>query len=315
MKRFSWLVVALAACGGSSAHPIDAPSTVDSHAVDAHLDASPDAPAATAIDLDGGANALLWDAATSTLYLTDNDADALLKWTGANGVETVATLPTSTAGISLGGIVKQGDGSFLVMNFGFGSQAALFQVTGSASTALTGIPMTPKHIGLTADGNGVLYDNYFTGNSMTATGGVGLVTIAGTVATETEIAGSTTSAGFKKLVGIVATPTAVFVGDQSNKTIFKIAVPGYAVTTVASGLPGVDQMVMMPNGDLLTGGGPAITRVTQSGTMSTLALPSGVTFETVEGMAYDTTGHQLFVIDHSATPGTHDKLHIIPLAN
>jgi hypothetical protein len=314
MKRLSWVVVALAACGGNSSHP-DAPVAIDSHAIDAHPDATPDAPAATAVELTGGANALLWDAVSSTLYLTDNDADALLEWTSAGGVETVATLPSETAGISLGGIVKQGDGSLLVMNFGFGSQAALFQVTGTTSTALTGIPMTPKHIGLTADSNGVIYDNYFTGNSMTAAGGVGLVTIAGTVATETEIAGSTTSAGFQKLVGIVATPTVVFVGDQSNKTIFKIAVPGYAVTTVASGLPSVDQIVMMPNGDLLTGGGPAITRVTQSGTMSTLAVPSGVTFETVEGMAYDNVGHQLFVIDHSATPGTHDKLHIIPLAN
>lgn len=317
MKRCSWVVAALAACGGSSSHSVDAPTSIDSHAIDAHPDTapSPDAPTETVVTLTGGANALLWDAATSTLYLTDNNADALLTWTSAGGVASVAPLPAETAGISLGGIVKQSDGSLLVMNFGFGSQAALFQVTGSTSTALTGIPAAPKHIGLTSDSNGLVYDNYFTGNSMTAAGGVALVTIAGTTATETEIAGANTTAGFKKLVGIVATPTAVFVGDQSQKTIFKIAVPGYAVTTLASGLPSVDQMVMMPNGDLLTGGGPAITRVTPAGAMSTLAVPAGVTFETVEGMAYDNVGHQLFVIDHSATAGTPDKLHIIPLAN
>jgi hypothetical protein len=303
-------VAALAACGASSSHPKDAANA------DAHADSpSPDAPAETVVTLNGGANALWWDAASSTLYLTDNNADALISWTPAAGLQTVATLPTATAGISLGGIVKQSDGSFLVVNFGFGSQAALFHVSGSTSSTLTGIPTNPKHIGLAIDSNGLVYDNYFTGNSATAAGGVAVVAVTSTTATETEIAGTSTSVGFKKLVGIVATPTAVFVSDQSQKTIFKITVPDYAVTTVASGLPTADQLLMMPNGDLLTGGGPAITRVTQAGQMSTLAVPSGVTFSNVEGMAYDPAGHHLFVIDHSSTPGTADKLHVIPLAN
>jgi hypothetical protein len=303
-----WWLSALAACGSSSGH--------GAHAIDVHPNThSPDAPQQTVITLNGGANALWWDAATSTLFLTDNNADALISWTPANGLQTVATLPAETAGVSLGGIVKQADGSFLVMNFGFGSQAMLFQVTGSTSTALTGLPQSPKHIGLAADSAGVLYDNYFTGKSKTATSGVALVTVTSTTATETEIAGPSTNAGFKKLVGIVATPTAVFVSDQGEKAIFKIAIPGYALTTVANGLQSADQLLLMPNGDLLTGGGPNITRVTQAGTISTVAVPTGVTFSDVEGMAYDSTGHRLFVIDHSKAPGTSDTLHVIPLAN
>jgi hypothetical protein len=308
--RSLWWLAAIAACGGNGAHPVDA------HAIDARADAhAPDAPAQTVVMLNGGANALWWDAGSQALLLTDSGVPALVSWTPANGLQTVATLPKETAGVSLGGIVKQADGSFLVMNFGFGSQAGLFEVTGSTATTLTGIPMGPKHIGLTADSAGVLYDTYFTGNSQTAAGGIGLVTVTSTTATETEIAGNSTSAGFKKLVGIVATPTAVFVSDQSQKTIFKIAIPGYALTTVATGLPSADQLLLMPNGDLLTGGGPNITRVTQAGTMSTVAVPTGVTFSDVEGMAYDSTGHRLFVIDHSTAPGTSDTLHVIPLAN
>ncbi len=134
------------------------------------------------------------------------------------------------------------------------------------------------------------------------------VELSGATATETEIAGASTTAGFKKVVGLVATNTAVFVSDQTQKKIFKIAVPGYAVTEVATA-PAADLLAILPNGDLLTGGGTEVLRITPGGTVSTL-LPG---FEQVRGLAYDAKLERLFIVEHSLTAGTPDKLHIRPL--
>ena len=41
--------------------------------------AAADAASEIVVPLAGGANALWWDAASSTLYLTDNNADALVR--------------------------------------------------------------------------------------------------------------------------------------------------------------------------------------------------------------------------------------------
>jgi hypothetical protein len=147
---------------------------------------------------------------------------------------------------------------------------------------------------------------YFVGgHGQAPAGGVARVTIAGTAATETEIA-----SGFHKSVGVVATPTALFVADQTDRAIFKIAVPGYAVSKLAE-VPAVDLLLMLPGGDLLTGGGPTISRITQRGEVST--LPGGG-FEQIRGLAYDPAGKRLFVIDHSVTVGLPDKLRIVRLA-
>jgi hypothetical protein len=82
------------------------------------------------------------------------------------------------------------------------------------------------------------------------------------------------------------------------------------VSPVAS-VPKVDLLMMLPGGDLLTGGGSEISRITQAGTVT--ALPA-VGFEQVRGLAYDPAGKRLFIIDHSATPGRPDRLHIVALA-
>ncbi len=103
----------------------------------------------------------------------------------------------------------------------------------------------------------------------------------------------------------------MFVSDQTQKLIFKIAIPGFAVSQLAS-VPTVDLLAMMPNGDLLTGGGPTISRITQTGTVTPLPHPG---FAQVRGLAYDPAGKRLFVVDHSTTPGIPDKLHIVPLGD
>jgi hypothetical protein len=319
--RFSYLALVLAAgCGSNSSSTVDAPRAIDAaKQIDATVfDAPPDGtPNDQIISLAGGANALLWDAASSTLFLTNGNADTLLKYTDANGIQTVATLPPETAGISLGGMVEQADHSILIANFGFGTQGTLFAESTGTATALTGMDGTRRRIGLAADSAGVLYTSYFTKSGSVQVGGVATATIDGTgVVTETEIAGASTTANFGKIVGVVATPTNVYVSQQdtavpANNKIFQVALPGLALTTLAT-LPTSDLLFMMPNGDILCGGGPVISRVTQAGVVS--ALPN-TGFETAHGLAFDPAGHRLFIIDHSSTVGVADRLHIQPLAN
>ncbi len=268
--------------------------------------AAPAVPADATISLPGGANALWWDAASSTLYLTDSNASALMTWTDAGGLHVETVLPADQAGVSLGGIVRRGDGTTLIASFGFGAQGGLFAVARGEVTALTGLDPARRRVGLAQDAAGTIYSAYFVGGrGKPPAGGVAVVTIAGAAATETEIA-----SGFHKAVGVVATPTAVFVSDQTDRAIFQIAVPGYAVSRLAS-VPAVDLLTMLPNGDLLTGGGPTISRITSRGEVTT--LPGGG-FEQVRGLAYDPAGQRLFLIDHSVTVGLPDKLRILHLA-
>jgi hypothetical protein len=290
--RSALFVLALAAC---ATRPTE-PSTPAS--------AAPASQAPVVLPLAGGANALAWDAATSTLYLTDSNADTLLRWTPRAGIETVG----------VGGIVRRPDGSTLVASFGFGKQGTLFALAADhTATALTGLDPARRRIGLAQDASGALYSAYFTGERGAGGpgGGVAQVSITGSVATETEIAGASTSAGFHKLVGLVATPSAVFVADQSQKIIYKIAVPGFAVSELAH-VPGADTLALLPSGDLLTGAGSTILRITQAGAVTPLPLTG---FEQVRGLAYDPAGKRLFVVNHSLTVGVPDKLHILPLAD
>jgi hypothetical protein len=261
----------------------------------------PDLRGPRTIALSGPGHSLLWDNATSTLYLTDDKAGALLKYTDTSGIQTIGTFPMGSAGIQLGDIVKRGDGTILTPNLGSGSGGTLFAMAvDGTSSALTGLDATRRREGLSQDVNGVLYDAYFvTGASPSS--GISSVTISGGAATETDL-----SSGFKKLVGIVATPTALFVSDQTQMSVFEISIPGGILTTVGT-LATVGPLMMLPNGDLLTSGGPIVYRLTQSG-VSTSAFTG---FNDALGLAFDPTLKRLFVIDEGATTG--DTLYIEPL--
>jgi len=308
-------ILLLAACGDNGKAAVDASVALDAAADSAVADAPLDAPdprGPRTVSLTGPANSLFWDTAASTLYLTDTATHSIIKYTDANAVQNVGALITGTAMISYGDMIKQGGGTILVTNFGFATEGNIYSLTmAGVAGSFTGLDVTRRRIGLSKDTNGLIYDGYFTGGGgQPQVGGVALVTLAQGVATETEIAGTTQ--GLKKVVGIVATPTAVFVSDQTQKKIFKIAIPGNAfseVTTTA--LPEVDLLAMLPNGDLLTGGGTTVRRITQAGVVSDVFTG----FEQVHGLAYDPTLKRLFIMDHSITVGVSDKLHIRPLDN
>lgn len=309
----------LAACGDN-----DGKATIDAAAqTDAAVDAVPDAPpdafddrrGPKTISLTGPANSLYWDDAASTLYLTNSMTHALNKFTDLNAVQEVAVLPVGTAAISYGDMVKQGGGTVLIANFGFGTEGNIFSVTSAGvAGSFTGLDVTRRRIGMSKDSAGQLYTSYFVGGGGgTPTGGVATVALSMGAATETEIAGATE--GLKKIVGLVATTTGVFVSDQTQKKIFKIGIPLTTPVTftavTATALPTADSLAIMPNGDLLTGGGTTVQRITQAGVVTNIFTG----FEQVHGLAFDPTLKRLFIMDHSLTAGTSDKLYIRPLDN
>jgi hypothetical protein len=272
---------ALAACASSTPQP---------HPI------APAPSADIALALPGPANALHWDDATSTLYLVNEKANTLVAWTEHGGLKEVAALPARPAGVALGDIVMRPDHSLVVASFGFGTEGTVIAVAGDKATAVTGLEPTRRRIGLAIDPSGNLYSAYFVaaGKGVPPEGGVSVISLDGSSATEREIAGPSTNAGFKKIVGVAAARDSIYVSDQALKTIFKLGVPGYTLSPVAT-VPAADLLMLLPGGDLVTGGGPTVTRVSPSGTVSTIAGPH---FTDVRGLAYDAAHHRLFVLDH-----------------
>jgi hypothetical protein len=301
--------VTLIAFACSNNHPagvdaaIDAPKQIDA----AHMDA----PGATMLNLTGGANGLLWNATTSTLYLTDSNADTFVEYTDAGGLHALGTLPPDPSGVSLGNVLQLANGSLLTADFGFGSNGTIDQLAAGSGSgiALTGLDVTRKRIddllearararagelGLGGGATGDHQSRHAADGGRALAGEVRRVEVAATVEREG---------------GIVVSGTTMYVSDQGAGTIYTVDLGSGGVGTLISGLVTTDLLFMLPDGDMLTGGSAAITRITQAGSATTLSLG---TFSDVRGIAYDGVGHRLFVVDHSSTAGTPDVLHIIP---
>lgn len=301
-------VLLCAACGddGSANHATpDAATQLDASVPDSGTDVRHQS-----IELAGGANGLYWDDAAQTLFLTDDSANTFLKYTDAAGVQTVATLPAA-AGSNPGGIARLADGTFVTPNFVMGQAGnTLFTIDATARTskALTTTDPGRHRIGVGVNAAGDLYDAYFAGaGGGNPVGSIAKVTInADGTFTEAPL---TTTTAFKKLVGLAVTADAVYVSDQTQGKIFKVALADSAVTPVAS-LTGPDLLTLLPNGDLISGG-TAVHRVTAAGVDTPLFTTE--TFGAVRGSAYDPTHKRLFFINHSNTVGAKDHLEVRPL--
>lgn len=310
MKRVVWLAALLfAACGDdANSQTPDAAVVVDASTVDA-----PDL-RTQSLELAGAANGLHWDATAKTLYLTDSNANALLRYTDAKGIERVTALPVLASGSNPGAIARQADGTLVTPNFAMGTSDGntLFVIDPAAKTskALTGLDGSHRRIGLDIAPGGAIYATYFTGNGAgNQTGMVAKVAInSDGTATETDLVFAT-APGFKKLVGLVATADALYVSDQTQLKVFKIALADNAVSTVGA-VTSADLLAPLPNGDLLVGG-KGVHRLSLAGAVTELF--TGETFDAVHGLAYDAAGKRVFFINHSATVGTKDRLEVRPL--
>jgi sugar lactone lactonase YvrE len=278
MKLFSASVFVL--CAGCSSSSSPTSTSNDGGIVSV--------PTNTSIAIDGDPNGLFWDATSSTLYIADDGNDRILQYTDAASISKVADLPGTDTGIGLGQLVRTSDGSIYVTRFGYGTEGDVAKVApdGTAS-ALTGLDVTKRRIGLAVDANGILYDTYFVkqGN-----GYVGAVAKLGLDGTETDIANN-----LQKPVGVLATSDTLYVDDQTLGEISKtpLASPG-TLTTVAS-LPDADLLCAGPNGSIFSGGADGnVRQIDSSGNVTVFATG----FTAARGVAYDAVNKRLFVANH-----------------
>jgi hypothetical protein len=310
MKLRFALIALVAACGGDKVAPMN--NTL--------AGGKPTEPILTAdYPLDGGANGVLWDAATKTLYLTDDKAHSLLSFDDAHACCTARrTLPDALVpekGVSLGDMIKLDDGTILATSFGSGSDGTIFSIpTAGAPTKLAVAPEKLR-IGLARTNDGRYYEGYFSSAKPHV----------GNVAQFDPVSGKEVDlikdSKLHKLVGLVAMHDALYVAQQDKKdltanAIFKITVPKGEVSQVAANLPGADALLMLPDGDLLTSGVGGISRITQGGNVTPVHL--GATFGEIYGIAYDDEMHRVFFIERGASEGEEhgprkpDTLHIRP---
>lgn len=332
-------LLGVAACGDDGGHKspdaaerVDAPAHGDASGSDAP---GSDAPVATVtLDLGAGVsgNDLHWMANQGTLYFDryvagPPNTGTISKWTEAAGVVDVQTTTNSDAQFQLSGITPIMGGNVVALQFWNGSadSAYYMDAAGTYLTSVTGMNNGFKRIGV-ASAMGNTYEVRFQGGGGgTVTGGVAKLafTVDNTTTPPTVAAVETplvTTQVFGKLVGIVVSGTDVYVSEQNKpantSAIYKIdTANNNAVTTVVANLPCADLLTMLPNGDLLTSTGGSCTgttnhiaRVTQAGAVTLLDLPG---LDTVSGIAYDATGHRLFVENHPATGN--DSIQIVPV--
>ena len=328
------LIVGAASCGDNKDGPIDSATPDTTTLIDAAIDAIPvDAPdprnATYLLGNSNSANGIYWDATAKKLYLTESNANALLSWTDAAhtfSIHSQFPIPVpATAQVSLGDILPNTDGTFIVSNF-FASNLvkapAAAQSMGSAITVTDGTAMR-RRIGLSRNPAGDVYAATFVGGGgMNQTGAITKLTITGATATEEIVVTNIdTSTTFKKLVGIVATNTALWVtqqdggrlADDVDNALYKVDLPlatPPVVTKIKDTMHYADLLVPLPNGDFLTGCKMAVCRITQAGVETQLTALG--TFEDVRGLAYDADMQRLFIINHSNTVTTGDKLEIRP---
>ncbi|MBX3159599.1 MAG: SMP-30/gluconolactonase/LRE family protein [Deltaproteobacteria bacterium] len=255
------------------------------------------------LDLPGDGNGAVWDAAASTLYVTDDTHNRLVAWTGDTTLAAAGAFPAADRP-GLDGLVRLPDQRFVATSFGFGTHGAVFVLAADGAHAVPNLDPKRRRIGLAQAPSGALYVGYFVVEPGSKhTGGIARLDLAGG---ETDfVAGD-----LKKPVGLVATDTTLYVADQDQLAIYAYALPDPGPPTViAKDLPSADHLTRLPNGDLVTGGKKgAVYRVSLDGRVTTIA--DG--YEHVRGTAYDAAQKRLFVVEHSASSSRH-KLHILTL--
>jgi hypothetical protein len=259
---------------------------------------------AVEIALPGVGSALWWDATSATLYLTDATHGELIAYKGG-AAQPVAALPPNAGGLAPAGITALTDGALLITDEGSGSNGALdFTNLQGSAIKLAGPVGARRREGL-YPGDGVTYEAFWGSAS-----GIATITVTEATHTATEstfvIPGPGITLG--QPIGIVSPGDGLlYVSDLANHAVSEINFGINSQTLIATP-PTVDQLCLLPGGDVLTGGGTQIWRMTPSaGSASLRALPG--TFRDVRGIAYDAAGQHLFLIDHDPIAGGSDILY------
>jgi hypothetical protein len=286
VKKLIALFVLACACGTSGSVP------------DGGTDAAADAatiPTTASISLDGDANGLYWNAATSTLYIADNANNRILSYTDDGGVTKFADLPAASAsGPGLGQLIPLLDGSLLVTRFGFGTTGDIVQVMPDAtSTILPKLDATHRRIGLARADDGTLFEAYFVKNGASYVGSIAKFTLAGD---ETDVV-----TGLQKPVGVLAFGTTLFFDDQSNNALYTTPLASPGALAQFAPLPNADLLCAGPNETVFSGGADgSVRQIDASGTVSVFATG----FTAARGVAYDDANHRLFIANHVGASGS-----------
>src|SRR5262249_21235154 len=130
------------------------------------------------IALPGDVNGIYWDANDHALYLADSTHGDVLRWTDHDGFTPIAQLPGDK--LELAGIVRQPDGTFVVVSFEFGTSGGVLVVDPQHRVAaVPNLDPARRRIGLARASDGTLYDAYFVVDSgKTHHGGVAKLDLA-----------------------------------------------------------------------------------------------------------------------------------------
>jgi sugar lactone lactonase YvrE len=251
-------------------------------------------PTNTTIDLDGDANGLYWDAATSTLFIADDGNNRILTYTDAAGVTKLVDLPPASAsGPGLGQLIPLDDGSLLVTRFGYGTAGDVVQVMPDTTTKIiTGLDPTRRRIGLARADDGSIFDTYFVKNGTAYVGSVAKLSLAGT---ETDVVTS-----LQKPVGVLVTGGTLFFDDQSTNTLYSTPAASPGASTQFALLPDADLLCVGPNGTMFSGGADGnVRQIDASGAVTVFATG----FAGARGVAYDAANHRLFIANHVGASG------------
>lgn len=298
--------VASTACGGSGSQNETPPAALDF------------------IPLQSGApETAVWDDVHQVLYVVDNTANRVWRWTDAGGLEDWAQLAVSAGptalpvNVTLGQAALLGDGTLVVNRFGQpggGYGGIAYVLPGGTSAVVPNLDPTLRRLGLAVAPDGTLYGSAFAGSA---------TTLAGCITTVDLHAGEAVVAdGFGKIVGLVAMSGNLYVSDQSAGKIFHaplVNLPAHASgwSTLAT-LVKPDQISAGPDGSLFSGqfqGAPGSTdpisvrRIAADGTVT--AFRSDPDVSKPSGVAYDPTHRRLFVTDSGNS--AHVGVHVFPV--
>ncbi len=295
---------------GDVTPPVDGASLVDGGADTGTKGPPVRGPVSMAFDPAGNGDPLsmVWDDATSILYIADNRNNQIWSWTDAAGFAKLAKVPADPVAddagrTNLGQIVKLPDGTLVVPRFGFGTVSALLYVkpaTGESGT-VPGLSGTRKRTALAVDPSGKLWGGYF----FTPGDGLGMVNQY-TLTGETDYA-----RGFEKPVGTLVQDGRLLVSDQQRGTIYSLPLDGGFVDggpyEVFAAVPSCDALTAGPSGSVITGqfrplsdgGGLHLRQAFPDGGVR--GVHDEVELAKPQGVAYDKTNKRLFVADSNGT--------------
>jgi hypothetical protein len=256
---------------------------------------------------------LWWDSTTQALYIANDGGQQIIRWReDINSFVVFARLPEIAASAgSLGQVVKAKDGSFLVTRFGFGQAGAVLQASsdGNSVSAVAGLDVKRRRVGLTVTADGTVYDTWFlvAGTAPPTMGTVSRVALDGTG--ESDVV-----TGIGKPVGVLALGDQLYISDQLDGVILKTPLANPGTTTTFATIAGADALAAGPTGILYA--------VSSTGTVWSIAsdgTPTSVQggYKPLRGVAYDPDHKRLFVAEPDK--GSPDggagmpMLHVLPI--